>query len=403
MGQTRGSLPIELTTLQLVCLVLMVSYLSIVAIKVRLAWHYIVRQDTGFRNQELTAGEAAQFVIAQPILSGDPCLADSLRQNVARLPKQIRFLWLVDELDPAGREIANSVGKSFENVEVLICPPAKENENPKTFKLRIALSKADRKMFVVLDDDTQIDQTSLVAAMQAFSRFDLYTGLPVYRSAENIWGNLVAQFVNNQSVLTYLPLLNFLPPLSINGMFYVFQTSKLKEIGGFEPVVRELCDDYAIKSFVTRHGWRIRQGISFQSVSTSVANARHYAQIMHRWLVFSLLLVRDQPLLTRVTLAFLLGLPSFLFLATTIISFTSWSTLAMLAGFLCIRQILLSVAPRIARAPGLSFHPLTSILAELAQPLQILSALVWPTIRWRNRRIRVGTGQNFRILPESDH
>jgi ceramide glucosyltransferase len=412
MGSGRGSVPIEIIDLQLFAILktslstgevvgaaLMGSYLFLLITKSILAWNQIRKGTADRVSDNLTSAQASQIVIAQPILGGDPNLENTLRQNVDQVPSGIQFLWLVDETDPIGSKVAHSIAGDNDNVVVMVCSSANSNENPKTAKLQLALDATEHKYFVVLDDDTVIGESSLAKMVARLESFDLYTGLPVYRSANTIWGNLVAQFVNNNSVLTYLPLLNFCPPLSINGMFYGVDSEKLKQIGGFRPILNELCDDYALKKYVCSKGWRIKQGLSFQSVSTTVPSFSQYFQIMHRWFVFTIMLIKDQSFSIQVCLAVLLGLPAMLLLTSiTVLAWTaSWFSIVVLSFGLVTRQWTLLLVQKSAKAPDHSFRPGLSLIAELLQPFQSSLALMFPSIRWRGQKIRIKGNQKFEI------
>ncbi|MCC9598960.1 glycosyltransferase [Stieleria sp. JC731] len=384
-----------------ISIALLVVYLVIQLAKVTLAIRYAERQDLSFRARRLTAKSSSQFAIAQPILSGDPLLRETLRKNVESLPDEVRFIWLVDQQDSEGIRIAEDLAQSFPQVFIERCPASGPDVNPKTFKLQRALAITDRRYFVVLDDDTIVGPDALVAAEDSLKNHGLYTGLPVYRPARNFWGKLVTQFVNNNSVVTYLPLLNFMPPLSINGMFYVVDAAAMRQVGGFVPIMSELCDDYAMKKFACQSGWTIQQGVSFQSVGTSVSRFEQYWQLMHRWFLFSLLLVKDQTLIVQGCLLVLLGLPPILLFVGIVLGCGSFWGIVAVAATLVLRQVLLMLTQKRVVVPLERFYPILSILSELMQPIHTASSMLRPTIIWRSRRIRLTRGQGFRVVEEN--
>ncbi|MCD0461926.1 glycosyltransferase [Roseiconus lacunae] len=407
MGPTRQPLRTEVISIDWVCSGLICVYLGLLMFKVialartmrRQSQCEIQRSDQVY---EPAPELAERIVIVQPILGGDPRLEETLRYNVESLPTDVAFLWLVDEDDKIGSEVASNLAGSRTNIKVIVCPPAADDINPKTFKLGIALQLADRSLFAVLDDDTTIDISSLNAAAESLSEYGLYTGLPLYRPAEHLWGKLVTQFVNNNSVLTYLPLLNFADPMSINGMFYVVNTTAMKRHGGFSTIRHELCDDYAMKKLATNAGWKIRQGITYQFVSTSVETFGQYWGLMHRWFLFSLLLVKDQRRLVQAALVTLLGLPPILLLVASILAIVSvWGWSVWCAG-LVIRHVLLAYSRKCARTPSVYFNPILSVVSELLQPIHMIHAVLSSKIQWRSRRIHVRSGMSFQVIEDWD-
>ena len=70
---------------------------------------------------------------------------------------------------------------------------------------------------------------------------------------------MVACFVNSHSLLTYIPYLQFSPPLTINGMFYCIRRTVLDGVGGFDGLEETLADDFAIARRMRQHGLRLLQ------------------------------------------------------------------------------------------------------------------------------------------------
>lgn len=334
----------------------------------------------------------ATATILQPILSGDPFLETALRTNLANAPKNVTFLWLIDEDDAEAQRIAAQF-----DAPVLLCPPPRAHENPKTAKLQRALAHVDTEYFAVLDDDTILPPHHVDRALHALQNATLYTGLPCYLPGANLWSSLVAHFVNNNSILTYLPL----PPVTINGMFYVMRTNDLRDMGGFAPIVDQLCDDYAVARLVKRHGGTIHQGITPLFLRTTVPDGRRYLGLMQRWFLFANVLLRDQPMTMQLLLIPMLGLPPLLF-ALSFLSIAGGTipTIALIA-MLAVRHTLLRnlhrtlfVSPE-NRQPAPAFNPFTSILSELLQPLHWLHASLQHTLQWRTRRIVLGRDGTF--------
>lgn len=350
--------------------------------------------------------------IVQPILGGDPALVEVLGETLRQTPPWALFLWLVDEDDTPGREVTARLAASDTRVTVQLCPPPAGDENPKTKKLALALPEVRTPYLAVLDDDTVIGETNLVAALvslgaaqwvpaaAAHENADLYTGLPSYDVLPGVANGLLAHFVNDNVGFTYLGLQRWFGPLSINGMFYVARTDALLAIDAFRSIRSELCDDYALARLVRGHGWRIQQGTTALRLRTSLAGMQHYRAQMHRWSVFARVLLRDQPFVKRCALSVLLGAPPILLVIVVLGMFTGRVGAGAGAVVLITRHISLgAVQRRVLRTrpgPLPRRSAVLSLLGELVLPLHWLHAALVSTIRWRTRSIRVQRDGRYR-------
>lgn len=346
------------------------------------------------------AAEAARVVVAQPLLSGDPGLEDALRDNLLALPAA-RFVWLVDRDDPeAQRTTARLVeqnracGPEATRISVVLCDPAPDGVNPKLAKLQPALDAcADHEILLVLDDDTRLPADSLGALLDALERGTLATGLPGYLPGASPWARLVEQFVDSNAAMTYLTL----PPITINGMTWAMRVGDLRELGGFTPILRNLTDDLAVARLVLDAGGTIVQTASPQWTTTTVESPRHYASLMHRWMLFATLLLRRQPLGTVGAIGLLLGTHPTL-LAVVLSDAVRRRRPGLALGVLGVRAVLLRHLQR--RIHGRPLHrPVVSVVSELLQPVHLLHAVVWRTIRWRTRTYRVRSDDDFSPVP----
>lgn len=346
-----------------------------------------------------TEEKHSNVTILQPILGGDPFLETALRKNLANTSSNASFRWLLDHDDASGNEVAQRLLADFSDRIVLqLCPPAPQDINPKSWKLEQGSSEVETEFVAVLDDDAMLTGRHLGQAMACLDRCELYTGLPHYQNGETLWSRLVAHFVNNNSILTYLPLLNWIPPISLNGMFYVARTSTLRDYGGFQPIMSELCDDYALAKHLRTQGGRIHQGTGSPTLHTTLPSPRSYFSLMQRWFVFANVLIQDQPLTVRCLLVITLGIPTLLL----------WGSLGLLAGngtgaillvvMLIARHSLLQLLHRrvISGTIPLSFS--LSILAEALQPLHTIHAFFSRVIVWRGQHIQVNSDGTFQYL-----
>lgn len=373
-------------------MIALILYTGILLTKAVLAWQYTRTY------ARPTAGRRSGVVsICQPILSGDPDLECALESTLLAVP-EAAYIWLVDDADVAAAEVAARLVRRYpaHRIRIISLSEPADGVNPKLFKLEAALKNASAGMLIVLDDDTRLLRQGFEALCDALDRCELSTGLPFYRDADNFHGRLLAQFVNNNSALTYLPLLPLSEPVSINGMCYAVKTSTLNALGGFTQILRHLTDDLAVADLVRSTGGRIVQTPFPQEVATTVNSLSRYISQMHRWYVFALLLMRRQSLAMNVAILVLCGLPPILLMAGIVQTamIPSPVLLSVLGVTLLCRAIVLMLVQRFLSG-RVRHRPFLSLLSELLQPLHLLHALLIKSIRWRTRHYRVFDNDRF--------
>lgn len=369
------------------------------------------------------------LTIAQAILSGDPLLESRLETNLNALKGQ-PFRWLIDEDDTEAQRIAAKLQRP--NLHVKLCPPCPESTNPKLWKLQAAAQLVKTPFFAVVDDDTTLSESSAAALIEAAKSHTVATGLPCYLS-RSFSSGLLAQFVNNNSIFTYLGTSRLLPPFTLNGMGYVMRTEELERIDYFKPILNELTDDLALATLVLKLGGTIHQSAAPMQVQTGVRNLKHYWQMMHRWYVFTLLLLQRQSISSQVIIFLLHGLPPMLMVAMLVLGLASgqlspWTAImftmvcwgskwlmpelialaffafAFLAAstpfsivFFCVLYIRWALLGSLQdKYFNQDLHrPFLSVISELLQPLHLLHALCIRTIRWRTRLYKVRDTNDF--------
>jgi len=341
-------------------------YLALLAVRVGLAW-WMVRRG---------AREAWQgsVTVLQPILAGDPKLAGCLARNLSANPT-VQFVWLVDEDDALGREIAGRLAD--DRVTVMVGPPPEQGENPKIAKLA-QVELADG-VVVVLDDDTCIEEASL----RRLTGADLVTGLPVFVDAGTVWERFVGGFVNGSAILTYLPAAAVGAQRTINGMIYATPAATLREVGGFGAVVDCLTDDYAMAKLYESQGKSLRQAPVFARVTMTIASAGHCGRVMRRWLIFANRYLRENFTVSSFGLVVLPALLPWVLVGT------GWGW--VLFGKAVVNRVCLW---RWAGLRSGVADVLFEVLADLALPFLYLSSLVRPgRMSWRSRQIDVSAGR----------
>lgn len=354
------------------------------------------------------------ITILQPILSGDPMLEKTLKANTANCCPHTIFYWLVDDNDSEARrivqELENDVAAPATGLrsQLIICPVAAGDHNPKIAKLSFALPLVETEIVAVLDDDTVVPSQTIEQVAHVLTQADLATALPFYDAQPGLASAMVASFVNNNSALTYLPLLVWTNPVSINGMFYASRTATLRSLGAWDRISRQLCDDYALAKLFRSEGMTICQMTAPVRVTTSVRSLSHYFALMHRWFVFANVLVKDQPWAMQLLLFALLGLMPLLFWLALLGSFGGGLATLLFLMLLLVRYwAATDLIARIHRSfklsgnlPHLSWW--LSPLSELLQPIHWICSLLWPNIRWRRHLIKVTSDGRFRFLGAVD-
>jgi ceramide glucosyltransferase len=327
--------------------------------------------------------------VLQPILSGDPGLEPNLLANLDRNPNA-RFLWLIDDDDPAAQRIAQR--STAANLTVLSGPGPVRGENPKLAKLARALPQVETPVTVVLDDDTAITAGELARLVDALETCDLATGLPVFTADRTPWERLVGGFVNGNAPTTYFAAAETGVQRTINGMIYACRTDTLRALGGFAAIREHLTDDYAIAVLFERGGKRISQAPVFVEVRMTIATAGHYGRVMRRWLIFANRYLKQNA---NPKTLLLVGLPSILPLVGLLAAVSigpaagaAWVALLFARAEANRRLVCLCTGRR-----GSPANMIAEVAAGLLLPLFYAASLVRPArLTWRTRRIEISNG-----------
>lgn len=345
--------------------------------------------------------------ILQPILSGDPTLPACLEHNLRmQTSYPLEFLWLVDSDDREGQRICMRIMERHpkHKAQLIVLPPPPEGVNPKTFKLIAGVKIARGEIVCVLDDDTMLPDYGLEECLPYLDQPEvgLAFGLPYYTNFSNFWSQLVAYFVNSNSLMTYIPYTTLTEPFTINGMFYAVKREKLLKVGGFSGIEQTLADDFAIAQRFRSHGYLLAQTPLRHGISTHVRGPRPYFNLIQRWFIFpreSLLRHlgwREQGVLYGVAM-----LPT-LFPPVLVLSFLlrpSRKKLEyMLLYFGINTGIFLHLNTRYLRKAS----PLREVwwvpAIQVIFPLQLLIALFSPQrIDWRGHIMKIEKGGKFRF------
>lgn len=349
--------------------------------------------------------------VLQPIRSGDTTLAETLGASLRTLGACGATLhWLIDSDDHVAADTVRSVidaqpalRSRVEVSEHPSCPPA---INPKLFKLDRVLMRCTGKTVLVLDDDARMPVATLKALLAALrdSRVDapvISTALPIYLPTHGFGARLLARFVNDNAVATYLPPRLRGDTPTINGMAWAMRRDALDAIGGFAPRLRHLTDDLAMAQAVLAGGGRIEQRHEPVWMRTALADVRAYFRQMHRWMLFARLLLRTQPWPARLRIALGQGLPTLMpLIALTALAVSpSWTSAVAFALGAASHLFGRRALQRACAGDAARIEPLSSLLVALLLPLHLLHALLDTRIRWREHRYRVIANDRFEELP----
>jgi ceramide glucosyltransferase len=347
--------------------------------------------------------------IIQPILSGDPTLADSLDATLrARSAYPREWLWLVDADDAEGMRVCRDLIARHpgRDIRLLATTPPGEGDwrNPKTVKLIAGSTAARGAILCVLDDDTRLPDDGLEQSLPFLDRpgVGLAYGLPYYVSFADPWSSLVAAFVNANSLLTYIPPLALTEPFTINGMFYAVRRETLAAVGGFAGLEGALADDFAVAQRFRRAGYTLAQTPLRHAISTRVAGPRHYSSLIGRWFVFPReSVLRHVAPRDRLIVNALIVVPTILPLAALLATLARPGRRAA-ALFALGHAVSFAVFAHLNRAYlGGATPPHRATLVPLVQtilPVQVAVALLRPQrIEWRGHTMTVAPGGGFRL------
>jgi len=368
-------------------LIIVASWLGILLLKMVLTLRVIDQEQ-----QRESRPLHGRVTILQPILSGDPTLGSTLKANVIALEKA-DFVWLIDDDDEVAKATVNHIKQQLpqRNISVKFCSAAPQGVNPKAFKLEQAWREVSDDIILVLDDDAMLSPDAFAHLVSEVAADNLVTALPYYAASKESYSALLAQFVNDSSAMTYLPLLPYLPPLTINGMCYALTRQTLAKVDGFAAIQHHLTDDLALASLLNQHQVRLTQSIALVKIHTDLASGKKYWQQMHRWFLFATLLLREKSLKINMLIFLLQGLHPLLLWGVLLMTF---SHPLVVLTCLIVRHFALRKVQQSLTA-DIQSRPLLSLVSELLQPVHLLHAFCNRTIVWRTRRYRVLSNKNF--------
>ena len=335
------------------------------------------------------------FTVVQPILSGDPRLANDLRANLQQT-ESVEFYWLIDQSDTEAQRVADQICQeaSFaQRIRVFLIEDVPQGINPKSYKIEQVVEELTRPYLIVLDDDSVIDFSKMGELTAYLGQEVILTGIPYNQERSNFWSKLVAAFVNGNSFITYFTMAEVEANHSINGMFYILPVELAKDQGLFTAIKDYLCDDLAVADFLRSKGVSIIQTRVTCNVRTTIKNAKQYLLQMKRWLLFSSIYLKEH---LDWKVFCLIGLPSFLPLPGLILSLIlGWPYLLIALSLLVFKAVWMLLYRQSILTNRLHLDEVTyEVLNDLLLPWLFVYVLMTPpVIHWRGRKIRVTDGK----------
>ena len=103
-------------------------------------------------------------------------------------------------------------------------------------------------------------------------------------------------------------------------MFYAVRTDYVRKNQLFAVTGRSITDDLAIAREIQRLGGKIVQTTRPQFISTTVTSATHYRRLMHRWFVFTRMVIQSESPLVQAVCAVAYGLHPLLLIALSVLA-----------------------------------------------------------------------------------
>ncbi len=335
------------------------------------------------------------FTVVQPILSGDPRLANDLRANLQQT-ESVEFYWLIDQSDTEAQRVADQICQdaSFaQRIRIFLIEDVPQGINPKSYKIEQVVEDLTRPYLIVLDDDSVIDFSKMGELTAYLGQEVILTGIPYNQERSNFWSKLVAAFVNGNSLITYFTMAQVEANHSINGMFYILPVNLVKDQDLFTAIKDYLCDDLAVADFLSSKGVSIVQTRVTCNVRTTIKSATQYLLQMKRWLLFSSIYLKKHLDFKVFTL---IGLTSFLPLPIILLTlFLGWPYLLVALVLLLIKAIWMLLYRQSILMNQLHLDEvLYEVLNDFLLPWLFLYVLLTPpVINWRGRKIRVTDGK----------
>ncbi len=358
-----------------------------------LAWLASARYRLARRRQLAAAPTFAPPVsILKPLKGADPALAEALRSHCRQsYPGGFELLCGVASLDDPAAAIVTALQAEFPTLSIRIVPcPERLGASGKVSTLIQLARHARHELLLVSDGDILVPPGYLARVLHCFAdpAVGLVTALYRGRAARSLWSRLESMTISTDFMPGVLTALFLERGMRFAlGSTLALRRSALQAIGGFEPLVNLLADDYELGARIHRVGFRI--ALAPVVVETTVPDYRWPAFLAHqlRWLRT----VRDSRRLGYLGLLFTHPVPLAL-LAVLVSGGSFWSLWLLLLALLLRLSLALQT--------GLATLGDRALLADLwLLPVRdLLAFALWLAsfasnrIEWRGHRFLLKNG-----------
>ncbi len=210
------------------------------------------------RSATAAARNYPAVTILKPLHGIEPNLYANLAGFCAQdYPSPVQIIFGVDDpADPAIGVVRNLIADFPDSDLTLVINPRCHGENPKASNLINMTSAARHEVLVVSDSDINVDRNYLksIAASLDQPGVGLVTCLYRGTAATGAWARLAAAAIDYHFLPSVLVGLKLGLAAPCFGSTIALRKKTLAMIGGFEAVVDQLADDYALGLLVHRAG-----------------------------------------------------------------------------------------------------------------------------------------------------
>jgi len=261
--------------------------------------------------------------------------------------------------------------------------------NRKVGQLAVATRRTRAEVVMVVDADVDLstfDVRSFLAPLDV-PRVGAVWAPPVEVGPVCTFGDRTSAAILGASLHAFT-LLGALDPHGLVGKTFAVRTNALRQLGGFEALDRMLGEDMALASRLRRGGWGTRMHCT---PVRAVAHQRSMASVLARYTRWLWVIRAQRPHLLS-SYPLLLAAAPLLFVAFAVLwpFAPAWAAaLPLIALSTRCAVAFAASGPRGRRAAAVGWEWLLADLVLLAAFARVFKT---PTVRWRGRMLRLGTG-----------
>ena len=206
----------------------------------------------------LTASNYPTVTILKPLHGAEPNLYANLAGFcVQDYPSPVQIVFGVDDPDDPAIGVVRDLVADFPASDLkLVINSRRHGENRKVSNLINMLGEAHHQVLVIADSDIIVEPDYLksIAANLERPGVGLVTYLYHGAAATGLWARLAAAAIDYHFLPSVLVGLKVGLPAPAFGSTIALRKSTLASIGGFEAIVNQLADDYALGALVWHAG-----------------------------------------------------------------------------------------------------------------------------------------------------